>query len=86
MDENWCVLCIAVVMNLSVEQAFNKWQGINPKGQFTYTDQDVEDMVKMRETMTYRQIGQIYGLSDGAVYRRIDRYKKNRPVGAGAAS
>lgn len=41
------------------------------------TEEDTEDMIKMKEQgMYYRQIGEIYGLSDSGVSRRIKKYEK----------
>ena len=43
----------------------------------TVTDEDVEDMVAMKEQgLSYGQISEIYGLSWHATRRRIERYKK----------
>lgn len=41
----------------------------------TITDQDVEDMVELKKTLTYSEVGQLYGISKDAVYNRIRRYK-----------
>lgn len=41
------------------------------------TDEDVLDMIAMRnQGMYYREIGEIYGISDSSVIRRINRHKK----------
>lgn len=38
---------------------------------------DVKDMISMKQQgMTYDEIGELYGLTKGAVYRRIKRYKE----------
>jgi len=39
------------------------------------TNIDVVDMITMKETMTYKQIGNIYGMKADAVYNRIRRFK-----------
>jgi len=83
LDENWYVLCLAIIKSMTVEQAFSIWEGV--KWNHTYTSEDVEDMTKMRETMTYKEIGEIYGISESATYKRINRYKKNRPTAMVAA-
>jgi hypothetical protein len=36
---------------------------------------DVADMIAMKSTMTYKQIGDIYGMKADAVYNRIRRFK-----------
>jgi len=80
MNENWCIFCLAIIKGLTVEQAWNAWEGI--KTNWTYTEEDNEDMKKMRATkMSYKEIGEIYGISDGAVHKRVNGYyKKNRPT------
>lgn len=42
----------------------------------TITEQDVQDMIAMKSTMTYTEIGQLYGLNRCAVYNRIRRFEK----------
>lgn len=77
MNENWCVFCIAVLKNLSPEQAFRCYED-NKDNRGTYTAADVEDMKKLKqEGMTYKAIGEIYGISRHAIYNRL---KKDRPT------
>lgn len=82
MDENWCALCVAILCNLTIEQAFDKMDNFRGKKSRNYnnliTEEDSKDMTIMRKTMTFREIGQIYGLSDAAVYRRIKRFKEEK--------
>jgi len=78
VNENWYIFCIAIFKNITVEQAFNVWEGLNPKNN-SIVAADVADMREMRKTMTYKAIGEIYGITDGAVFRRLKDYKrKNR--------
>ena len=39
------------------------------------TNNDIVDMSKMKETMTYKEIGDIYGMKPDAIYARIKRFK-----------
>lgn len=75
MDENWGSFCLAILTNCTVEQAFARWEGINDYNN-SITQDDVKDMMQMRKSMTYRQIGEIYGISDSAVYKRLKRFKE----------
>jgi hypothetical protein len=77
MDENWSALCISILKNIPPEQAFLLLEGnvqkkrkLNP----TITDEDIEDMIRLRESHTYREIGEMYGLEYHAVFKRIKRY------------
>ncbi|MDF2881707.1 MAG: hypothetical protein K0R54_2264 [Clostridiaceae bacterium] len=74
MDENWCAFYIAIMTNSTVEQAFTRWKGVNDYNNSISQD-DVRDMIEMKKTMTYKQIGEIYGITDGAVNKRIKRFK-----------
>ena len=38
-------------------------------------DVDTETLVELKKTMTYKEIGKIYGLEPCCVYKRIKRYK-----------
>lgn len=46
------------------------------------SDDDAVDMIDLRKTMTYQQVGEIYGLKADAVYQRIHRYL-SKEVGNG---
>lgn len=41
----------------------------------TITDEDIRNMIRLKEDMTYKEIGEAYGLSESAAYKRIRRYK-----------
>jgi DNA invertase Pin-like site-specific DNA recombinase len=71
---------------MTVEQAFNRWEGI--KTNCTYTEEDNNDMRKMRASkMSYKEIGEVYGISAGAVHKRVNGYyKKNRSTAMVAAN
>jgi hypothetical protein len=40
-------------------------------------DEDIEEMIQMRKVMTYKQVGDFFGISAGAVYMRIRNYKRS---------
>ena len=81
MNECWYAFALALLCHthLTPERAFEQLDiGRKPKKAYqskAITDADVADMVKMKKTMTYKQIGQIYGMKADAVYSRIRRYK-----------
>ena len=41
----------------------------------TITDRDIEDMIKLKKTMSYGEVGELYCISKDSVYNRIRRYK-----------
>lgn len=82
MNECWYAFTVALINHtyLTPESAFEFLNtGIKPRkkrhnktiGQF-----DVIDMIEMKKTMTYKEIGHVYGMKEHAVYSRIRNYKK----------
>lgn len=73
MIENWYVLCVAILRNdVSVEQAFHLYEK-GKRLKTLITEADVEDMIELKKSCTYVEIGYMYGISDGAVCKRIKR-------------
>ncbi len=84
MNECWYALALAMMSKvyLTPEKAF--WflsKGEKPKNsnrserRNELTLLDVQDMAKLKETMSYKAIGEIYGMKADAVYNRIRRLK-----------
>jgi uncharacterized LabA/DUF88 family protein len=83
MEENWAAFYIAIQLPVSPEQAFNLyWNGREKKlCNRELTEADTKEMIKLKETMTYKQIAERYGISDRAVIERMRYYyKKNKDV------
>lgn len=77
LRDNIIALYIAILRDdiVTPEQAFAVLEDKSVRK--TVTDEDVEDMVAMKEQgLSYGQISEIYGLSWHATRRRIERYKK----------
>jgi len=73
---NYYALCVSILCNCLPEVAFEKLQSNRPskvKSSFkVLSDTDVDDMVKMhQEGLTYKQIGEIYGIDHTYVRKRI---------------
>lgn len=79
-DYGLTALLLSIFHNMTPEQAFRKLE--NKSYKYTgITDEDIKDMVKMRnEGMTYKAIGECYGLSESQTYRRIEDYRKKRVI------
>lgn len=83
MNECWGAFALSLISPdyLTPEKAFECIDKGKPREQFLdkchrdITNQDVADMVQMKESMTYKQIGDIYGMNPGTVYTRIRRFK-----------
>ena len=78
MNECWCALAVAVLsQNYSTpEMAFECLvNGRKLKKNIMLTDADFEDMLKMKDYLTYKEIGDIYGLEESSAFRRMKKYK-----------
>lgn len=76
MKENYYALLICILLPVTIEKSFDLMEGrITKKRNTAITRNDVKDMIQMKQNMTYDEIGEIYGISKQAVYRRIKRYK-----------
>jgi hypothetical protein len=78
MEENYYALLICILKPVTIEQSFDLWEGRTSRVRnISITKADVEDMVKMKQKgMTYSAIGELYGLTKEATYRRIKRYRE----------
>jgi hypothetical protein len=78
MKENYYALLICILKPVTIEQGFDMLDGrITNRNNMAITDDDIEDMVRMKnQGMTHREIGQVYGITEEAAYRRIKRYKE----------
>lgn len=78
MKENYyalllCILKPSCTIDTSLQIMID---GVFKKENATIGKPDIEDMIRLKQKMTYEEIGEIYGLSKQAVYRRIKRYKE----------
>jgi len=80
VQENYYALLICILRPgpVTIEMSFDLMGGKITKAQNkSIKSKDVEDMIQMKQQgMTHRAIGEMYGLSEEAVYRRIKRYKE----------
>jgi hypothetical protein len=78
MDECWCAFCLSIIEELLPEQAFVALETGDisdlRKRNILLTDKDTEDMIAMKKEITFREIGEIYGISTHAVIIRTRRY------------
>lgn len=84
MKENWYAFLICIIRkDYNIDRSLQVMiDGISTKVQNTSIDKaDVKDMIQMKQQgMTHKAIGEVYGLSEEATYRRIKRYKEKRLV------
>ena len=81
---NYYALTVAILAPATPELAFNLLESNNPEKSRRYrqdiTLEDDVDMLKIYNTgeMTYREIGEMYLISDVACYNRIRRTGERR--------
>jgi len=68
---NWCALAICILKRSceSPEMAFALIDGDKKPSV------DIKTLVELKKSMTYKELGRLYGLKPDAVYNRIRRYK-----------
>ena len=75
---NVAAMYIAILRDdvFTVEQAFRILEDKDIVRHRT-SSEDTEDMIAMREQgMTYREIGEIYGMAESSILKRIKNYEK----------
>ncbi|QHQ61373.1 hypothetical protein Ana3638_11810 [Anaerocolumna sedimenticola] len=74
MKENYYALLICILKPVTVEQSFMMMDGVFPKQNRSISKRDVKFMIIFkRQGMAYKEIGELFGISAGAVYNRIRR-------------
>lgn len=80
MNDNWYALVIAILFKQPPEAAFQILEdGVKNKGYSPLTELDTLDMIKFRgEGITYKEISEMYGITESAACKRIMYYKKHK--------
>lgn len=80
LRENYHALLVGIITGLPAEKAFaaigcyGEMRMVGER-QPELADEEIREMIEMRESgMTYREIGEKFGLSTGAARLRIVRY------------
>ncbi|WP_156779597.1 hypothetical protein [Desulforamulus reducens] len=79
---NYCALALCILTQYSVEGAIRYLSEGTVKlaeSKNEITEEDLLNMVRMKDTMTYQQIGEIYGLTNKAVYHLIKSFQMRVP-------
>lgn len=84
LRDNYYALMAAICSNRSVDSALKsifRGPGNGDNGTFTgrpqaEINQDAVTMAGMKQSMTFRQVGDHFGISAGAVYVRIKRLEQ----------
>lgn len=75
MSENYYALAISIIKGLPPEQSFELLSTGRIKQKCNL--EDTEDLIKLKDQgMTYAELGEVFGISASAAYRRINRAKR----------
>lgn len=81
LDYNYAALAVSILKNVSPERAFllleNPHVGSTPR---KLSDMEIEDMIRVKQTHTFDEMAEIYGMSRDAIYMQIKRYKQRKGV------
>ena len=79
INEGFMALCVSILCSVPPERSFEILgcpSRTIRQPRLDITQDDVRDMAKLKAAgETYKAIGEMYGITDSAVYRRIKRLK-----------
>ena len=87
LRENWYALLIAIVKEFSPGKALIQMRLMNESEKVSTTkkvtkvpykifpNQDIERMIELKKTMSYKQVGMIFQTTDHNIYYHIKRYR-----------
>jgi hypothetical protein len=74
LEENYYALAISILKGCTPEQAFELLENGRIKRKKHSSGNSVEEMIVLKsQGFTYKQIGEMFGMSNKAVYNRIRR-------------
>lgn len=84
MDDNWLALFISIVKGVSVDAAFRSLhdqiaeketkKASNSKYKI-FKNEDIEKMIELKKTMSYKQVAKIFNTVDRNIYNHIKKYR-----------
>ena len=83
MEEGWRAFALSLLSPnyCTVEMAFfNLDRGWIGRNNLVLTDADFEDMFRLKSDITYKELAEIYGSEESAIFRRMKKFKKERDV------
>ncbi len=71
---NYYALTLCIFREVSPDAAFDLLE----TGKSLCSDDDAEYIMELKKTKTFSEIGKMYGLDPGTIFRRIERYKERQ--------
>ncbi len=85
VKEAYMALAVSILTKSTPEQAFEKLSNDYDPGihyNKSITNKDLEDMISMKKSgETWREIGEVFGVTLYTAFARVKRYKKNKEGG-----
>jgi len=75
--ENYCALALCILTNMVPEQAFRRAGCESPETKTQQRKRETAEMLDLRRKgFTYEQIGQLYGVRQETVWKRLKKYQE----------
>lgn len=76
-DVNWCAFGLTVLnKKFTVERALDYMCG-DEYDKRDLTDDDMADIMKLRnENVSYKELGEMYGMTESGIWRRVKQYER----------
>lgn len=72
----WMSLALAILTTLTVDQAFEKLAPDPDTDLALLRRQEDEDLVRLRSTTTWKELGEIFNISPAAAFKRAQNFKR----------
>jgi len=71
VEENYYALCICVLTERIPEEAFREMGLVKEKIKAKETD--IDEVLRLKKSLTWKEIGELYGVSSNAIQKRVKR-------------
>jgi len=79
MHDGYWALLLCILTNTTTEQAFAYIEtGSIRRARATITEDDIEEMRNLKQTMTYTQVGELFGLKKSSVFKYVKGHQTPR--------
>lgn len=70
-QENYYALCICILTERIPDEAFKAMQILPTLRKLKETD--VSEILRFKKCLTWKQVGELYGVNDAAIQKRVSR-------------
>jgi len=70
-QENYYALCVCILSERIPDEAFQVMQILPTPRKLK--DADISEILRFKKCLTWKQVGELYGVSDHAIQKRVSR-------------